>query len=387
MRTRLLPLVLAPVLAVLTLAPVAPSVAVAAPSTASQVTDLNEEVARVAARLAEGSAAREPGQARLAEVRARAEQVRREATAAASRAAASQARLEALVGASYRTPRPGAFSMALGGAAGMTERLHATASLEQVQGRQQDLVAEAEADRVRAEQLLDEAEALEADAAARERVLAAEVQALQDEAEQARVRLEQARQRLEAEQAAARQARAEAEAAARARASRDRAAAARPSAPSATSAPSASAAPAPAPAGKVSGKCGGGSLEGYANGMLPASALCQLNGTNGLLLRADAAAAFNRMTAVGGMPCAGNSYRSYDQQVALYRIKPSLAAVPGTSNHGWGVAIDFACGAEQFGSAGYRWLKANGSKYGWTHPSWAEPGGSRPEPWHWEYTG
>ena len=62
-----------------------------------------------------------------------------------------------------------------------------------------------------------------------------------------------------------------------------------------------------------------------------------------------------------------------------------LAAVPGTSNHGWGVAVDFACGAEQFGSAGYRWLKANGPKYGWTHPSWAEPGGSRPEPWHWEY--
>ena len=39
------------------------------------------------------------------------------------------------------------------------------------------------------------------------------------------------------------------------------------------------------------------------------------------------------------------------------------------------------------GPAGYQWLKANGPLYGWTHPSWAEPGGSRPEPWHWEYTG
>ena len=268
----------------------------------------------------------------------------------------------------------------------MSERLHATASLEQVQGRQQDLVSEANADRLRAGVLLEEAEALEAEAAAQEAVLAEKVQGLKQEAEQARERLEQARARLEAERAAAAKKRAEQAAAAAARASRARAraaaaAAAAPAAPSGRAA-----APAPAPVGKVSGRCGGGSLSGYANGMLPASALCPLNGTNGMLLRADAAAAFNRMAAAGGMPCAGNSYRSYSLQVSVYAEKPSLAAVPGTSNHGWGVAVDFACGAERFGSPGYRWLKANGPKYGWTHPSWAEPSGSRPEPWHWEYT-
>ena len=128
-------------------------------------------------------------------------------------------------------------------------------------------------------------------------------------------------------------------------------------------------------------------LAGYANGMLPVGALCPLDGTNGLLLRADAAAAFNRMAAAGGMPCAGDSYRSYGEQVAVYRTRPGLAAVPGTSNHGWGVAVDFACGADQFGSPAYRWLKANGPRFGWNHPAWAEPGGSRPEPWHWEFTG
>jgi zinc D-Ala-D-Ala carboxypeptidase len=25
--------------------------------------------------------------------------------------------------------------------------------------------------------------------------------------------------------------------------------------------------------------------------------------------------------------------------------------------------------------------------YGWIHPSWAAAGGSRPEPWHFEYEG
>lgn len=116
--------------------------------------------------------------------------------------------------------------------------------------------------------------------------------------------------------------------------------------------------------------------------MLPTSARCPLDGTNGLVLRADAAAAFNRMAAADGMPCAGNSYRSYSQQVALYRQKPSLAAVPDTSNHGWGVAVDFTCGADSDGSTAYRWLKANGPIFGWTHPAWAEPDGNSQEPWH-----
>lgn len=79
-----------------------------------------------------------------------------------------------------------------------------------------------------------------------------------------------------------------------------------------------------------------------------------------MLLRADAAAAVNWTAAAGGMPCAGNSYRSYGQQVSLYRVKPSLAAVHGTSNHGWGVAIDFARGADRFGCPAYQWLTSNG---------------------------
>lgn len=64
-----------------------------------------------------------------------------------------------------------------------------------------------------------------------------------------------------------------------------------------------------------------------------------------------------------------------------------FAAVPGTSVHGWGRAVDFedAGGELTFGSAGYAWLQANAWRFGFVHPAWAEPGGSSPEPWHWEH--
>ena len=63
-----------------------------------------------------------------------------------------------------------------------------------------------------------------------------------------------------------------------------------------------------------------------------------------------------------------------------------LAAVPGTSRHGWGKAVDFEQDGHElfFDSPGYAWLKANAWKYGFRHPDWAEPGQSSAEPWHWE---
>ncbi|MCU1602076.1 MAG: D-alanyl-D-alanine carboxypeptidase, partial [Frankiales bacterium] len=68
-----------------------------------------------------------------------------------------------------------------------------------------------------------------------------------------------------------------------------------------------------------------------------------------------------------------------------YQEKPGLAAVPGTSNHGWGQAVDFCGGVEDTYSPAYNWMVANASRFGWRHPDWARPGGSRPEPWHWEF--
>lgn len=81
----------------------------------------------------------------------------------------------------------------------------------------------------------------------------------------------------------------------------------------------------------------------------------------------------------------GDAYRSYAGQVAAKAAKGRLAATPGTSNHGWGNAIDLS--GWRHGSPQDQWLKANGPKLGWVHPAWAEPGGSKPEPWHWEFTG
>src|SRR5699024_9008419 len=40
-----------------------------------------------------------------------------------------------------------------------------------------------------------------------------------------------------------------------------------------------------------------------------------------------------------------------------------------------------------FGTAEYKWMKNNAPTYGWKHPAWAEPGGSAPEPWHWDFWG
>lgn len=122
--------------------------------------------------------------------------------------------------------------------------------------------------------------------------------------------------------------------------------------------------------------------------------------------RADATASILRMV-VAGMPLQINSgYRSDQSQeniffanytsnynasskkdrrvykgVAYYRRNPYhnhvAVAVPGTSNHRSGLAVDF-------GPQARAWLFKHGADHGWVNPAWAK----RPatlEPWHWEY--
>lgn len=127
---------------------------------------------------------------------------------------------------------------------------------------------------------------------------------------------------------------------------------------------------------------------GYNNGLIPSSQLCGLG--SGHMLRCDAAQAYQQLSsafrgAFGKNLCITDSYRSYASQVDLYGRKPSLAALPGTSNHGWGVAVDLCGGVDKFGSAQYRWMEANAAQFGWVHPNWARQGGNREEPWHWEF--
>jgi LAS superfamily LD-carboxypeptidase LdcB len=119
--------------------------------------------------------------------------------------------------------------------------------------------------------------------------------------------------------------------------------------------------------------------------------MCPL-GVGGHQLRCDAAAAYRAMSAAfaatfGSPICITDSYRTYASQVRLYGEKPTLAAVPGTSNHGWGLAVDLCAGIDHYGTAQYGWMKANAGRYGYLHPDWAEPGHGREEPWHWEYAG
>jgi len=413
-------------------------------SATEQAAQLRARVEAAAARLTEGTRRLDDGRTELEQVRAQATQTRADAAAAEAQAGTARRRLGIVVAEAYRTPVPD------GNMIGLTfdpellrDAALAQADLDHIRGNKQDLLVDADAARVRADGLVRQTAALEADAAARERSLADQVTQLsslarsqQQEFDGAAAALAAAQQdsrdaadqvvqekaaeaarRAAAARAAAARAAAAKAAAARAQAATARAQAAREAAAREAAAgraaaaaaaraeaarqeelaarrrASAASAAAPAPSSGSSGSsgsggasCAGGSVAGYPNGYLPESALCPLHGAPGHRLRADAAAAFNRMTAAHTL-CVTDSYRSYAAQVDVYSRKPDLAAVPGTSNHGLGQAVDLGCGAQSFGTPMYSWLKANAGRFGFMHPSWAEPGGSRPEPWHWEYVG
>lgn len=130
----------------------------------------------------------------------------------------------------------------------------------------------------------------------------------------------------------------------------------------------------------------------YPNGKIPVAALCPLFGAAGQSLRPGAAAAFNAMSIAyqkdtGSPICVTDSYRSYAEQVSVKAVKGKWAATPGRSEHGMGRAVDLCGGINNFGTPAHLWMKQNAPLYGWFHPDWAEPSGSLPEPWHWEYAG
>ena len=126
----------------------------------------------------------------------------------------------------------------------------------------------------------------------------------------------------------------------------------------------------------------------YENGKIPDSELQTLSFSSGNKMNKKAAIAMEEMNKAykadnGSDLIINDAYREYNRQVKLREQLGSIAGVPGTSNHGWGLAADIEVGA--FGSSTYNWLKVNAHKYGYVHPAWAEPGGSNPEQWHWEY--
>ena len=134
-----------------------------------------------------------------------------------------------------------------------------------------------------------------------------------------------------------------------------------------------------------------GAWGGYENGQIPLEALCETNFQTGVLLECNSAKALDTLNAAykakfGRSLSPVGGYRDFAGQVQCQREKGNLCATPGTSNHGWGLAADFSNGQFQsFTTSDYKWMLTNGPKFGWVAPDWARAGGSKPEPWHWEF--
>lgn len=129
------------------------------------------------------------------------------------------------------------------------------------------------------------------------------------------------------------------------------------------------------------------------NGQLPQSDLAPI--AEGWL-RKDAAAAWNAMNIQArqqGLELyptgSKSSYRTLAQQKDLYALyltgRGNLAAKPGTSNHGWGLAVDLATPAmratvDRIGRA-YGWAKEwSDAQSEWWHIKWREGVWSGPDP-------
>jgi len=121
-----------------------------------------------------------------------------------------------------------------------------------------------------------------------------------------------------------------------------------------------------------------------ANGQLPASELAPLYGNPGKVLRKDAANGFNAM-AHRQMVHVADAYRPlghpgdlargiWSQWAAWERYHQGgpLAAHPGSSNHGWGLAIDLASPADR------TTINVIGASFGWSK-SWSD---APSEWWH-----
>jgi hypothetical protein len=129
------------------------------------------------------------------------------------------------------------------------------------------------------------------------------------------------------------------------------------------------------------------------NGAIPLQALCGVSFASGVLLRCDAAADLDRLNtayraAFGRNLVVSDSYRDLQGQIDAKANRGGLAATPGTSNHGRGLAVDLDGFGDvgQFDSPAYLWMADHAGAYGWLHPAAMSPGGAGPlEPWHWEY--
>jgi D-alanyl-D-alanine carboxypeptidase len=122
-------------------------------------------------------------------------------------------------------------------------------------------------------------------------------------------------------------------------------------------------------------------LAAYGNGKIPANALEKVGDTRHKLW-SPAAQNLTRLIADAKREGVDigitDSYRPYEEQVDLARRKGlysqgGLAAKPGTSEHGWGMATDL-----DLNSKALDWMRKNADKYGFVE-------NVPRESWHWAY--
>ncbi|GAA1037853.1 hypothetical protein GCM10009557_52370 [Virgisporangium ochraceum] len=122
-------------------------------------------------------------------------------------------------------------------------------------------------------------------------------------------------------------------------------------------------------------------LAAYGNGRIPSGTLGQVGDTRHRLWT-PAADSLTRLIADASRDGVTlgitDSYRSFAEQVDLAKRKGlysqgGLAAKPGTSDHGWGMAADL-----DLNSKAQAWMRANAGRYGFVE-------NTPREPWHWAY--
>ncbi|MEJ5866915.1 M15 family metallopeptidase [Pseudokineococcus sp. 5B2Z-1] len=124
-------------------------------------------------------------------------------------------------------------------------------------------------------------------------------------------------------------------------------------------------------------------LKAHGNGKVPEGQLVEIGGAgSGERLWGPAAAAYDRMAAAaradGVTWRVNDSYRSYEDQVSMaarkgLRSEGGLAAAPGTSSHGWGMAVDLGLDGRA-----QAWMRENAGRYGFAETVSGEP-------WHWGF--
>jgi D-alanyl-D-alanine carboxypeptidase len=124
-------------------------------------------------------------------------------------------------------------------------------------------------------------------------------------------------------------------------------------------------------------------VRAHGNGTLPDTALRSI-GQGDHRLATTAATAYRSMAAAaradGVELKVSDSYRTLDQQVAMQAARGNydeggFAATPGTSPHGWGLAIDLDTPASS-----QQWMRQNAWRFGFAEDVAREP-------WHWTYRG